>query len=158
MSWYSIFYWIAVADGVKDFFDVFSNIFTFLTIMTFIVFIFLIFINADPDVDENDRPSMKYWLGVVRKTFVWFTIFMVITWAGYVFCPSKKDALIIVGGGLVGKFMMSDSAARAIPSEVMVLLRDKIRAEIKDVNFSQESVDTLQSKTKEELIKMLRDK
>lgn len=158
MSWYSIFYWITVADGVKDFFDAFSNIFTSLAIISLIIFIVLAFILADPDLDDEDRPSVRYWVLMLRRTFIWMTIFTIITWAGYVFCPTKRDALIIVAGGAVGKFITSDSAAKQIPTEALTLLRDKIRSEIKEVKLTDQIRDTLQSKTKEELIELLRKK
>jgi len=38
-NWYSVFYWMTVADSVKDFFDIASNIFTFFTIILFIVLV-----------------------------------------------------------------------------------------------------------------------
>lgn len=159
MNWYSIFYWIAVADGIKEFFDTFSNLFTFLWFVVAVALIlFTLYRNSETKEGDDERESANFWIKNLRKMFVWTMFFSTITWAGWVFCPTKKDALIIVAGGAVGQFMMSDSAAQAIPSEVMVLLRDKIRAEIKDVNFSEQVTDPLQSKTKEELIKMLREK
>lgn len=33
MNYYSVFYWLTVADGVKSVFDTFSNIFTFLSVI-----------------------------------------------------------------------------------------------------------------------------
>lgn len=157
MSWYSIFYWITVADGVKEFFDTFSNIFTFLSIATCVIVIISFFVSRD-DSDEETQKSGEAWLKWSRKLFIWFTTFMLITWAGYVFCPNKRDALIIVAGGAVGEFITSDSAARTIPSEVMVLLRDKIRSEIKEVKIIDGIRDTLEGKTKEELIKIIQGK
>jgi amino acid transporter len=157
MSWYSIFYWITVADGVKEFFDTFSNIFTFFSILTLIIVIISFFISRD-DSDEDTQKSGEAWLKWSRKLFIWFTIFMLITWIGYVFCPNKRDALIIVAGGAVGEFITSDTAAKQIPSEVMVLLRDKIRSEIKDIKITDAVRDTLENKTKEELLEMLRKK
>lgn len=159
MSWYSIFYWITVADGVKDFFDTFSNIFTFLTIMSFIALaIAVIYRNSETREGDDKRVSANFWLKNFRKLFIWCFTFAVLTWAGYVFCPNKRDALIIVAGGAVGEFIASDSSAKQIPSEVMTLLRDKIRSEIKEVKLTDQIRDTLQDKTREELIELLKNK
>jgi hypothetical protein len=164
MSWYSIFYWITVADGVKSFFDVASNIFSWAAVVTLIIFILLTVAYGDErsnrivrEGDDEDN-SWKYWIDAVRKIMIWTAVLSTITWMGYIFCPSKKDALIIVAGGAVGEFIVSDSSARQIPSEVMTLLRDKIRSEIKEVKLTDQIRDTLQDKTKEELIELLKNK
>jgi hypothetical protein len=158
MSWYSIFYWITVADGVKDFFDTFSNIFCFLSVVIGLIFIVAFIICQDSTNDEDVQRSANIWLKYSRRLFVFFVILTMITWAGYVFCPNKRDALIIVAGGAVGEFITSDTAAKQIPSEVMTLLRDKIRSEIKDIKITDGVRDTLENKTKEELLEMLRKK
>jgi hypothetical protein len=161
MNWYNIFYWVTVADGVKDFFDWFSNFFSVIAIISGIILaIFVAGIgigSASDGVDgfENDSEN-RYWLNFWRKTFIWFTILACITWAGYVFTPSKKDALIIIAGGSVGQFITSDSSAKQIPSEITNLLKNKIK-ELNEYSIVGNK-DTLSNLTKEELINIIKSK
>jgi hypothetical protein len=77
---------------------------------------------------------------------------------GYIFIPTKKDALIIVAGGAVGEFITSDSSSKQIPYELTSLLREKIKSEISEIRLTGDlSVDTLKEKTKEELIEMIKN-
>lgn len=39
MNWYSIFYALTVSDGVKNFFDVTSNIFTWFAVLSFLALV-----------------------------------------------------------------------------------------------------------------------
>jgi hypothetical protein len=107
--------------------------------------------------DEDDQKICDFWIVRVHRFFWWSMILCVMTWTGYVFCPSKRDALAIVAGGAVGNFITSDSSAKEIPAELTILLREKIKEEIREVK-SGGILDTLQSKTKEELIEMYKNK
>lgn len=162
-NWYSIFYWISVADGVKSFFDVSSNMFSWFASLAIITWIMVSVAHATYTGATNQSDmqttkgllTAKDWL----KTFSYMMLIPAIfTWMGYVFCPSKKDALIIIAGGAVGNFITKDSSASQIPAEAMTLLRDKIRSEIREVNITEGITDTLENKSKEELIKLIKDK
>lgn len=162
MNWYSVFYWITVADGIKQFFDIASNIFSWFSAFSFVLLV-ITMIGESATISDNyvktqeqedtdaDTRAWKRFRMYTSKIFTTMLILSLITWAGYVFCPSKKDALIIVAGGSVGNFITRDSSAKAIPSEVMTLLRDKIRAEIKEIHM-ESSMDSLKSLSKEQLI------
>ena len=161
-NWYMIFYWLSVADGVKNFFDVFSNIFTVLAVITVIFMIVMLVINGDSSQSryEDNQKSIKYWLTFSRRSFLWCLVFSMITWAGFVMVPSKKDCYVIVAGGAVGNFIQSDSAAKKIPTEALQLLRDKMRQESKDLSLKSitDAVsDTLKDKSKEELIEIVKN-
>lgn len=161
MNWYKIFYWITVADNVKKFFDVFSNIAATGFIITGIVLIGIVISYGDASsrgITEDDSKSYKYWISSVRRIFITFSILTVVLWSGYVFTPTKKDALIIVAGGAVGNFITSDSNSRQIPFEVTQLLREKIKTEIEELHVSDDVTDTRKNKTKDELIKLLQEK
>lgn len=157
MNWYNIFYWLTVADSVKSFFDVFSNIFTILSVVSLIIMIFMIIAVNDSTNSEESVTSIKWWLSCFRRIWIWCMVMLFITWAGYVFTPSKKDAMVIIAGGAVGNFITKDTSARQIPAEIMTLLRDKIRSEIREVN-ADTVTDTLASKSKEELIDLIKNK
>lgn len=156
MNWYEIFYWVTVADGAKDFFDTFSNVFTWGFIISTVIMIILIGLHLDTTqgkTEETER-SDRFWIKFFRNISIWLAILSTITWAGYVFIPSKKDALTIIAGGAVGQFITTDSSAKQIPSEVMLLLRSKIKSEINSLNGTIVA-DTLAQKSKEELIQMI---
>lgn len=166
MSWYSIFYWITVADRVKEFFDTASGMFSWFASILVIAYIILSLCYSVEISENNDKTDAAKALSsaknVLRRLFSTAFLCAMLTWLGYVFCPSKSDALIIVAGGAVGNFITKDTSARQIPPEVMTLLRDKIRSEIKDIHVkdmvNDNLSDTLKSKTKEELIEILKKK
>lgn len=144
MNWYDVFYWISRADDVKGFFDGASN-----TFMTFTCIFFVILIIAhigkavsisDEDVktkeDEEKNSLIRAWELVKRyslKLFYPFLILTVITWAIYVFVPSKKDALFILAGGAVGNFLTKDSAAKQLPSDITSFLHLSLKKETEDL-------------------------
>jgi hypothetical protein len=168
MNWYEIFYWVTVADNIKDFFDTSSNIFTWFAVIGFIVFI-LVSLFTSIEVSKNPESDDSKALKLAKKASAGFfytsLVISLITWFGYMACPSKKDALIIIAGGTVGNFITSDSSAKAIPAEAMLLLRSKIKSEINELNLdgaigdgTQKTVDTLSTKTKEELLEIIKNK
>jgi len=160
MSWYRIFYWVTIADGVKNFFDKVSNVTLTFSIIFFIVYwiVFAIYNDNTVTRDEEDEKSFKYWMKTIKTTFFWFFSICLVTWTLYVFTPSKKDALLIIAGGSVGNFITSDSSAKEIPYELTLLVREKLKGEIQDIKKStiSEIADTLKEKSKEELIEMIR--
>ena len=110
------------------------------------------------EIEED--PDVRSWTILIKpvaRATTWFMIIALAMWTGYIFTPTKKDALLIVAGGAVGNFITKDTSAKQIPSEVMTLLRDKIRAEIKDIHV-EGFKDTLMEKSKEELIEMYKNK
>jgi len=164
MSWYKIFYWVTIADSVKHFFDVFSDIFTTFAIISLIVYVIVFGMRVDAkknyNTKEEDLASMNFWVRRVG-TFFWMSMILcVITWFGYVVTPTKKDALVIIAGGAVGTFITSDSSAKQIPYEMTLLLREKLKSEIQELKAPSvnDIADTLKDKTKEELIELLKRK
>ena len=160
MNWYLLFYWLTVADGIKSFFDVASNIFTGFAIVSFAVFIIswwaYVDLKSNKDEENDTVKSAKTWLKNSRASFIVFLIFAMLTWTGYVAIPSKKDALIIIAGGAVGNFITSDSSARVLPAEVMNLLREKVKTEIHELKLEQIISKTPEEMTKEELLEYIK--
>lgn len=109
MNWYKVFYWVTVSDGVKHFFDTFSNIFTALSIISFIIYIIVSGVRAaakdSKEYTPQDIIDLSFWvkrLGI----FFWTSIIVcIITWGGYMATPDKKDCLTIIAGGAVGNFI-----------------------------------------------------
>ncbi len=144
MSFYEVFYWVTVADSVKSFFDVASNIFTWIAVLSTIAYVICaigyavsISVNgASTDEAEKTDTNIRAW-GKIRKLvsrfMAGFIVLSLVTWAGYVFTPTKKDCLMIVAGGAVGNFLVSDSSAKAIPSDIAAYLHLNLKNEIEDL-------------------------
>ena len=106
MNWYGIFYWLTVADSVKKFFDVASNLFSWFTVLAFIVMI-IVRIGESYTVDEQnlknekeeaENPTYRSWLKlgkVISRLFYPFLILALLMWAGYVFTPTKKIVYLL---------------------------------------------------------------
>lgn len=129
MNWYNIFYWISRGDSIKDFFDTSSNIFTTLTVFAFIgVVVLTILLGAAIDerkssTPEEDKrnPTIRSFSIVKRNFTIMFYVllgFSLLTWAGYVLTPTKKEGLLILAGGGAMQFLTTDSAAKELPHEM----------------------------------------
>jgi hypothetical protein len=164
-NWYKIFWWLTMADSAKHTFDIFSNWFLAFSIISAIVYGVTFIISVDSVSTSDDKTSARTWRKYTSRTFWFCFTMMTVLWILWAITPSKKDALIIIAGGAVGNFVTRDSSARQIPSEVMLLLRTKIKEEIKETSLKETvtgekaaAEDSLKSKSKEELIQMLKDK
>ncbi len=164
MNWYEIFYLVTIADNIKSFFDATSNIFSWFAVIGFIAYLISTICHASAVSENSESKDTKSLKIVQRSLSIFFYTSLAISlicWFGYIISPSKKDALIIIAGGAVGNFITSDSSSKHIPAEAMILLRDKIKSEINDLHLKDGlavQVDTLQNKSKEELIKLIKDK
>lgn len=161
MNWYHIFYWISVADGMKEFFIGAVILLSIVTGISLIGFFVGTYNAADRlsswGNEDKDYKSSLIWKNAFKRVWSICIFLLAFSWIGYVFIPSKKDCLVIVAGGAVGNFITRDSSAKQIPSEVMTLLRDKIRSEITEVHLV-DIKDTLVSKSKEELMEIIKNK
>ncbi|MFZ4631682.1 MAG: hypothetical protein ACOYL8_00570 [Patescibacteria group bacterium] len=178
MNWYSIFYWLTVADSVKNFFDSVSNIFTFFAVVFFIILIIASIgkavtpaVNNDKDDEEEKTDSeVRSWEKVriySQKFFYPFLAVALITWFGYVLTPTKKDCLLIVAGGSVGNFISSDSTAKQLPGDVTKFLHLSLKKEISELSADgrkeigiqtpkEKLLDKAVNMSKEELINYLK--
>lgn len=149
-NWYSLFYWLTVADSVKHFFDVTSNLFTTVSVFAFIAYVAsrigaAIQVSANHVTNEEEKTDadvrawgyLKQYSGGVFWPSLALALF---TWIGYVATPSKKDCFIIIAGGAVGNFLQSDSTAKQLPHDVSNFLHTYLQKEMKDLNvdFSKE--------------------
>lgn len=163
-NFYQIFYWITVADNVKSFLDGASNFFTWMAILSTIGFFICtgVVSSFTSKYQEDKYKTWDVWKKGFKSFAIPFWILMFITWLGFVATPSKKDALIIIAGGTVGNFITQDSSAKKVPSEVMELLRGKIKAELKETNLKEalmdNTIDTLKDKSVEELKQIIKEK
>lgn len=166
-NWYSIFYWLTVADNIKSVAGATSIIFLIAAIIAMIGYFFTsgelaesitTVGSSEPSIREKESTVWRnYW----RNAFFFVASISLLFTFIWMFTPSKKDALIIIAGGTVGNFVTQDSSARALPSELIMLLRTKINEEIKETSLEgivTNQTDTLKEKSKEELIKLLKEK
>lgn len=151
MNWYSIFYWLTVSDGVKEFFDVTSNITTGLTIVTLAAYVILKIAQSvcisehklktvEAEAQDPDTRSYGKASRVVLGLFILSIAMSMTTWTGYVLTPTKKDCLMIVAGGAVGNFLTSDTSASQIPSDITTFLHMGIQKEIANLNTSESEI------------------
>lgn len=159
MNWYSTFYWLTVSDGVKSFFDVTSNIFTWFAVLSFIGFVIVTIVKAvkisenelKNDEEEKVDPDVRALVKgrVYARNFFYVMLGLsLITWFGYVMTPTKKDCVMIIAGGTIGNFLQSDTNARKIPAEAMklgVVALQTWQLEIKDFTPEEKKAIGIQS-------------
>lgn len=177
-NWYSIFYWLTVADGAKSFLDYASNIFTFFSIIAFAGYIITSFGRAavvsansleseEEDKTNSDLRSWELAKKFSTRLFYPMLILSILTWTAYVMVPTKKDCLLIIAGGAVGNFMSTDSSAKQLPSDVTKFLHMSLQNEIKELGVearkefgmqtpNEKLIDKVQSLTKEQIIQYLK--
>lgn len=157
MNWYTLFYWVSVADSVKHFFDWWSDFFTWFTVLSLILYAIMVVckalqVGSEDLVEGKEHENSAYRaLDLVgRKSFVIFRlclIFALITWALFVLIPTKKDFLIILAGGAVGTYIAGDSSIKALPHEATELLREGIKSEIRHIRADTVVSNTVDSAT-----------
>lgn len=145
MNWYSIFYWLTVANNAKGFFWFFGVVISIIAIVSFIAWI----VNMN-ETDKDAPIAVK----ASRKWFFWSLPIAMLMWAGIIFTPSKKDAGLIVAGGTAANFLTSDSTAKALPHDIMVFLQTEIRSLAEDakVEISEAKTELKVKSAKEKII------
>lgn len=144
MNWYSVFYWLAVSDNVKKFFDTTSNIFSWFTVLLFIVVVIssiskgVTLSSESLKTPEEDikNPELRAWEAIRKysiRLFYPMLVLALISWFGYMAVPTKKDCLMIIAGGAVGTFITTDSSAKALPADMTSYLHLALQKEIKDL-------------------------
>jgi hypothetical protein len=143
MNWYSIFYWLTVASNAKSFFWFFAIVLSIIAIIAFCSW-------AIYNTERNSETEVK----ASRKWFFWSLPFAMLMWAGIVFTPCKKDAVLIVAGGATANFLTSDSTAKAMPHDIMVFLQTEIRALAEDakVEISEAKAELKAKNAKEKIL------
>jgi hypothetical protein len=177
MNWYSTFYWLTVADSVKKFFDVASNVFTFFAVIFFLIMIITIIGKAiqvsedsvENEEDEKTNADVRAWEFAKKystKLFWPSLIICIITWLGYVMVPTKKDCLLIIAGGSVGNFLTTDKSAKELPGDITKFLHLSLQKEVSDLSEDgrkqiglqtnkDKLIDKAKKMTKDELVKYL---
>jgi hypothetical protein len=182
VNWYKIFYFMALSDGIKAFFDTTSNIFTTTAVISFIVMVIAMIGRSyvvsenrlETPEEENKDADTRSWERLRKYTtrVFWLTLALsLVTWLGYVLVPTKKDCLFIVAGGAAASFVSSDSSVKALPADltkyVHLSLKEKISEltddERKEVGLTTHEdsvknslIDKVEGLTKDELIEQIK--
>ncbi len=154
MNWYAVFYLFSLADKI-------AAVSGTLAIITALL-LGIIFLIALGGTDDWDSGDWKIW----RKFLYIFLPFTFFFSSVYMLVPDRKDMLLIIAGGSVGQFVTTDENAKQIPADVAKFLRHEIvhaTAELQDGEKIRESLglptaDTLKDMTKEQLIKIIKEK
>ncbi len=172
VNYYKIFYWITVADSVKNFLFIMSIIFAVIAGLSFIGGLWSS-TEMSSEITSNETQNRDYkqwevWQKHWRRIFNWTIVPAIIFIGAYIFTPSKKDCLLIVTGGAVGNFVTSDSSSRAIPAEMTKYLHLALKEKISDLNSEtrvelglqtskEKFIDKAAKMTKHELIEYLKN-
>jgi hypothetical protein len=166
-NWYKVFYWITRADSVKDFFDTSSNIFTWFAVLSFIALVIIsIFAGAvisDNNLksEEEDKSNPGY-RGAKRIrqyiSYIFYTtlILSMITWAGYVFAPTKKESLLILAGGGTMQYLTTDSIGKQVPPALSNFVLTELKTMAKEAEVDL-GIATQKDKILDEAKKMTVD-
>jgi len=120
MNWYTIFYWLVVADNAKALFITGIVIFTLISILATICYI----MNVEEGDEANQRMSRKW---------MWYSYpFMILFWSLFLFTPSRKDSLLIIAGGGALEFLTTDSSAQQLPHQAMEFVVGELRTMAKE--------------------------
>lgn len=119
MSWYTLFYWLCVADNLRDFFVVAIIITTAWSVISFFVWI----------LTDFDEPEIRAkGLAHVRWAFPFAFIF----WMMYLLTPSKRDALFIIAGGGTLHYLSNDPTGSQIPAEMSTFVLTQLKSMSKE--------------------------
>lgn len=156
-NWYKIFYWLTVADGVKSFLDVFSNVLMFLTLFVAIAYFIstLLFLSND-GFSESEKESIAKAKKYTTRTFRILGVLTTITWLAWVMTPTKKDCLLIIAGGAVGNFISTDSSAKQLPSDLTRFLHLSLKKEVESLGEESRQELGLSSK-KDKLVHKIKN-
>lgn len=122
MDYIKLFYWLTVVDGLKGLLLAISIIFGLILAIVIIVSI----INFCEE-DDNSRFTKQFW---------WLIPIFSIAVLLQVFIPSKKNALLIIGGGTALNYVTNDSTCKQIPKELSTFVVTELKSMAADAKTS----------------------
>lgn len=160
MNWYQIFYWLVVADSLKNVILTFAIIFTLFAVIAFLWFIIDRNANDATTTGRNGKVT-----GAERaKKWLWYTLpFLIVLWLCYVLIPDRKGALIIIAGGGALEYFTNDSTAKQIPKELSSFVLTELKTmaaeakiELGSIGYKEEILNQAKSLTTQELIQKMK--
>ena len=125
MDYIKLFYWLTVVDGLKDLLlaiAIFFGIFLALVVI----------INIIKFIEEEDDKIVKRW----TKQLWWLIPIFSIAILSQVFIPSKKNVLLIIGGGTALNYVTNDSTCKQIPKELSTFVVTELKSMAADAKTS----------------------
>jgi di/tricarboxylate transporter len=146
--------------------DKISNTAIFFAITATIIFIIAWLINVITMMDAGTGSELYSDIRTVCRKWMLRTLILApMLWMLWAFIPNRQDLLLIIAGGAVGNFVTTDENAKEIPADITKFLRKEIlEATVNSDDYIKETLgikatkDTLISKSKEELIELLKKK
>jgi len=157
MNWYSIFYWLTVADSVKSVLYVFGTLMAGFCVVCFLVFAF--------SRDSDDWTAAPGGSAERAKKWLWwslpFTMFLWIAWAAL---PTKRDSLLIIAGGGSLEFLTTDTIGKQLPGELSNFVLTELKSMSKEaqveLNISSQKdkvIESAKQMTSAELLEKIKN-
>ena len=118
MNYVKLFYWLTVADNLRDFFIVGIILFTISSVVSTMTY-FVAHVSEKSEDKSIILPS--------RKWMWWSYPFCMFFWLSYLLTPSQKDSLFIIGGGQALNYLTTDSTAKQLPREFLSFINGQLR-------------------------------
>lgn len=147
MNWTTVFYLITLGDSIKTLFIVIS-------VITGVYFLFA----SIAALGAFDSQTFSLWERGNRRLYFIFTPLFFISLICAVAIPTKQDALLIVAGSAVAKFVTTDSSSKAIPADLTRYVHMALVRETEGVSDDVKREIGLPTETsKERLIRKAKD-
>jgi len=164
MDYVKLFYWLTVADSAGTFFGWMVFIFTTICLISTLAYFFTGGLSVDSRSTESGKEEAKFAQGMSRKWMWWCYPFAIIFWLLFILTPSKKDALLIIAGGMSLNYLTQDEEGKKIPKEIqnfviteLRLMAKEAKVEIGVLSEKEKLVKDIKSLTTEELLKKLKE-
>ena len=125
MDYIKLFYWLTVVDGLK-------GLLLAIAIFFGILLALVVIMNVINFIEEEDDKTVKRW----SKQLWWLIPIFSIAILLQVFIPSKKNALLIIGGGTALNYVTNDSTCKQIPKELSTFVVTELKSMAADAKTS----------------------
>lgn len=126
MNWYLFFYLISIADNLKIG-SVIGGVIVCIAFIVFLVYYINLCDDAYDDFLGKDKKAQKSKKQQVKNKLRYIVIVAALFSAVAIFVPSKKDILLIVGGGAAMEFIENDEHLKELPSEVTEFITNEMK-------------------------------
>ncbi len=164
MNWYNVFYWLTVADTVRQVCNVVAIV-SFIALVITIVGYFISTTAVSENANyENLKKEWLPWKLLWKRLLIMAFILCFVSTTLNIFIPTRKDMLLIIAGGAVGNFITTDSSSKAIPADITRYLHLGLQEKISELSDEAKIeiglkkptlVDKIKDMSKEEIVEYL---
>lgn len=148
MNYYKLFYWLTVADSLKNIMLIFG--------IASAIFFLIVSVYYITDSASDEKLTKRWRMGFLISTVLCLII--------YAFTPTKRDSLLIIAGGGAMEFLTTDSSAKKLPTELtnfvvteLHSMAEEAKVSIMSNNYKQEMLNRAKNMTGAELIEAMKD-